>query len=180
LALGLITSPILADLALRRVDSRIGAACRRAGLVFTRYVDDITISGPFDLSRSGFEAVVLRILSEDGFQANCSKSQFGELSKSIAITNIRILRGHLDVRREYADELDRLLENSRRLANGGKTDGPYLTQTQIRGRLQFVCWVNPGRRRQLMRKYRSICWRRVARAALEQGLVAMKKTLHRA
>ena len=54
LALGLITSPMLADQVMRRIDARIGGLCRNAGLVYTRYVDDLTISGPFDLKESGF------------------------------------------------------------------------------------------------------------------------------
>ena len=51
LALGLITSPILADQMMDCVDDRIGGACRKAGLVYTRYVDDLTISGPYDLEQ---------------------------------------------------------------------------------------------------------------------------------
>ncbi len=67
LALGLITSPILADQIMLRVDARIGAVCRKAGLAYTRFVDDVTISGPYNLRRSGFEKIVTEILRDDGF-----------------------------------------------------------------------------------------------------------------
>lgn len=179
LALGLITSPILADQIMLRVDARIAAACRKAGLVYTRFVDDVTISGPFNLRRSGFEKIVTEILNNDGFQANPKKHDFGELDRRTSITNVRVVRGHLDVRREYADELERQLHDAWCLANDKAFTGPYYTQGQIRGRVQFVCWINPRRRRHLMKKFTAISWRRVNAAARELGLVATKKTLHK-
>ena len=68
-----------ADQILKRVDRRIGAACKKADLVYTRYVDDITISGSFDLSQSGVPALIERILEQDGFKANPVKHIFGRL-----------------------------------------------------------------------------------------------------
>jgi RNA-directed DNA polymerase len=55
LAVGLPTSPILADQILHGVDARIGEACAKLGLQYTRYVDDMTITGQFDLKRSGIQ-----------------------------------------------------------------------------------------------------------------------------
>ena len=80
LALGLITSPILADQVMCRIDARIAGLCRDAGLVYTRYVDDLTISGSFDLKESGFSDLVQRILREHGFKANPLKHCFGRLT----------------------------------------------------------------------------------------------------
>ena len=154
LALGLITSPILADQVMRPIDARIGGLCRKAGLVYTRYVDDLTISGPFDLEESGFAALVQRILTEHGFKANPLKNCFGRLADGVPITKIRVNRGHLDVRREYLDELERQIADASALATGGEFHGPYFTDAQIWGRVQFVCWINPGRRRTLLRDFR--------------------------
>jgi RNA-directed DNA polymerase len=123
LALGLITSPILADLTLRRADMRIGAACAKAGLTYTRYVDDITISGAFNLEGSGVPDVVAQILSDDGFRINSKKNKFGSLSKRFAITNIRVIGERFDVRKEYAEELQRQLDDARRLSLGERFDG---------------------------------------------------------
>jgi len=177
LALGLITSPILADQVLKRVDRRIGGACQKANLIYTRYVDDITISGSFDLEPSGFPTLVERILQQDGFQANPVKHVFGRLADGTSITNLRRVRGHLDVRKEYADELERQLDDAASLVRGNEFQGPYFTPTQILGRVRFVCWVNPGRRPKLMRKYRSIRWELVQARARELGLEAAKKKL---
>ena len=93
------------------------------------------------------------------------------------ISKIRVKRGHLDVRGGYVKELERQLADAASLANGGDFDGPYYTEGQIRGRVQFVCWVNPGRKRELMRHFRAIPWGKVGREAARCGLVATKKVL---
>jgi len=177
LALGLITSPILADQVMHRIDERIGRACQKANLFYTRYVDDLTISGPYDLETSGFADLIQRILKEHGFLLNPDKHRFGRLADGTPITKIRVNRGHPDVRREYLKELERQLADARRLAAGDRFDGPYYTKGQIWGRIQFVCWVNPGRRRTLVRQFRAIRWDRMSEEAKHRGLVAAKKSL---
>lgn len=177
LALGLITSPILADRILGRVDARLGAACRKAGLVYSRFVDDLFISGHFDLSRSGFAAIVAEILAKDGFEVNPDKNKFGRFSGDVSITGLRELNGHLDVRREYLLELYRQLDDAANLSRGGEFNGPYFTRGQIAGRIHFVSWINPSRRNELVRRFRSIPWDAVASEAMARGLVALRKTL---
>jgi len=177
LALGLITSPILADQIISRVDDRIGGACRKAKLVYTRYVDDLSISGSYNLKESGFANFVQGILEEHGFIVNPMKNCFGRLADDVAITKIRVNRGHLDVRREYLNELERQLADAVNLGNGDHFDGPYYTEGQLRGRVEFVCWVNPGRQRILLQKLREIRWDKVSEEAKHRGLVAIKKSL---
>lgn len=177
LALGLITSPILADRMMERVDQRIGGACKKAGLVYTRYVDDLTISGPYDLAKSGLPNLVQRILEEHGFLVKPDKTHLGRLAEDTLITGLRIKRGHPDVGKNYLNELQRQLADAKSLAGGGPFDGPYFTKGQIRGRVEFVCWVNPGRRRTLLRSFRAIAWNKASDEAKKRELVAVKKSL---
>ena len=76
LAQGLVTSPILADHLMRPIDERIASLCEKHGLFYTRFVDDIAISGPFDLERSGFPALVRQILKENGVRGKPRKGPF--------------------------------------------------------------------------------------------------------
>lgn len=181
LALGLVTSPVLADQIVCQVDERIGAACHHAKLAYTRYVDDLTISGPFDLAeaKSGFAKLVERVLNDHGFRANPKKSQFGRLSEGIAITKITVKNGHPDVRLAYLVELKRQLDDVDKLAAGGDFEGPYYTRGQLNGRIQFVCWINPSHRKHLLPRFRAIDWEMAEREARKRGLVAAKKTLAR-
>ncbi len=173
LALGLITSPVLADLIMRTVDRRIGSACEKMGLTYTRYVDDISVSGPFNLEkkRSGVPQLVQNILAAHGFEENLGKRAFGRF-QDVTVTGLRELDGHLDVRREYVDELVRLLTDAASLARDEEFDGPYCAPNQILGRVRFVCWVNARRRPELIRRYRSIKWALVESNALKRGYIA--------
>lgn len=176
LALGLVTSPLLADQVLSVIDKRIAEACNTAGIVYTRFVDDITLSADFDLRSSGFANLIPRILAEHGFNTN-EKTEFGRLADGLPITKLRVKRGKLDVRAQYVEELERQLSDAARLAAGHKLEGPYYTEGQIRGRIEFVCWINPGRRRQLMARFKKIPWARVRQEAERRGLIVLKKEL---
>lgn len=173
LALGLITSPILANQILLPVDARIQAVCKSADLTYTRFVDDLTISGKFDLQfKSGINASIVDILTGEGFSVNVEKNLFDP-----SITGVRLVRGHLDATTRYIAGLEEMLDDAGRLSRGEAPNGLYYTSTQIRGRIQFVIWLNPGRRRQLMARYNAIHWKAVAIGARRMGLVAAKKTL---
>ncbi|MCH8824517.1 MAG: RNA-directed DNA polymerase [Planctomycetes bacterium] len=179
LALGLITSPFLADQILHVVDHRIACACKKAGLVYTRFVDDITISGTYNLhpKKSGLAKLVQGILADHGFEVNPNKTKSGRLDKDFEITKLRIKRGHTDVRQEYITELERQIKDARNLADGRPFEGPYYTRDQIAGRLNFVCWVNPGRRRSLKNKFRAVQWNNVLIRSQELGLFKTIKEL---
>lgn len=179
LALGMITSPILADQIMKPVDHRIAGACGSAGLIYTRYVDDISISGEFPLDDSGFVDLVTSILRQNGFKVQKKKHIVGKLSDGIAITKLVVKNGHPDVSEAYLAQLQDQLDDAQRLASGEAPKGLYFTESQIRGRVYFAAWVNPNRRRTLVRRFRSIPWDAVAKNATALGLVACKPRLIR-
>jgi hypothetical protein len=179
LAQGLLTSPILADYLMRPVDERISRLCASCGLIYTRFVDDLAVSGPFNLEQSGIPSSVERILRENGFSINEGKRQFGTIAGGATVTNLRFPNGHPDVRKSYYDEVVRQLEDAIRLAQGGSFDGPYFTEGQVCARVQFICWVNPGRRRRLQSLVRRVNWDSVRAEAQRQGLEVVVKRLVR-
>jgi len=180
LQLGLITSPILADQFVRPIDKRIGILCERCRLKYSRYVDDITISGKYDIKRSGIPRVIAKILLQNGLRANPEKNEFGRVRDGIAVTGIRRnRRGKIDVEQEYADEIARVLDDVKSLSDGKPFDKsrPYFTRDQIRGRIQFVKTVNIGRGQRLLNRFHEIKWELVAAAAHEQALIVSKKQI---
>lgn len=69
---GAPTSPSLANLAARDLDKRLAGFCRRRGWTYSRYADDITISGKGDVSRRE-EETIKEILRDEGFEPNLGK-----------------------------------------------------------------------------------------------------------
>lgn len=170
LALGLVTSPVLADQILRIVDLRIAGVARKLGITYTRFVDDITITATFDLANSGFPALVREILKCHGFRVQKSKDVFGEL-KQIPVAGIRLRKsGRLDVAAGYLGELLRLLEDLRNLGEGREFQGPYYLRSQVLGKIQFCSWVNPNRKPSLLKRFRRINWKRCAMEARNQSM----------
>jgi RNA-directed DNA polymerase len=177
LVVGLPTSPILADQILSNVDLRISKACADIGLQYTRYIDDVTITGPFDLEKSGIVRLVPRILDQNGFQLNPAKQDTGRLADGLLITKLRVRGDKIDVSKEYALRLDEQLQNAEILAAGGEANGLYCTRGQVYGRIQFVCSINPGRKRGLLRRLGSVDWDKAVAEAIRRGLVLEKKRL---
>ena len=174
LALGLITSPILANQLLAQTDSRIGSLCERNGMTYTRFVDDISISAPFDFQKGGFASLVERILNEAGFQVNRAKRRFGSLADGLPITKIRISSGYPDVEKDYVRKVWRELCDASRLSKGQVLRGAFQTQAQILGKIQFIAWVNPRRKRRFIQKYKSINWTNHEEMARQQHILTSR------
>ena len=178
LALGIPTSPILADRLLAPVDRRISRMCEKHDLVYTRYVDDIFISGSYDLKQSGFASIVQQILQQQGLRSNPLKHHFGELGDDdCAMAGIRIRRGKIDAKREYIDELYRQLDDATALSQGGQLQGLFYTKQQIVGRVNFVCWLNPTHAGRMRRRLKAINWDRHAHEGHLKGYRVAKRLL---
>jgi RNA-directed DNA polymerase len=177
---GLITSPIIADQLMRPVDRRIAGVCRKHGLVYSRFVDDLAISGPFDFRSSSFPKLIKGILAQHGFETNPAKDRVGSFSKGAMITNLRVSRGHLDVRKDYGREVERQLLDAASLCQGGPFVGPYYTKAQMYGRVCFICWVNARRRRTLHSLLNRIDWIQLRTEGQRRGYEAVKKEARRA
>jgi hypothetical protein len=171
LALGLITSPCLANQLLAEVDVRIASLCEKNGLKYTRFVDDISISAPFDLNNSGFARVVETILGQAGLHVNQKKHRFGKISDGAAITKIRIVDGHPDVELKYLKRVWHELRDAERLSKGLPTCGAFHTRTQMLGKIQYIAWVNPSRKKRFRAKFMAIDWKKHIAEAQRRGIV---------
>ena len=182
LALGLMTSPIIANEIFRPIDARIAHACRKMDkrLAYSRFIDDITISGNFDSETSGIEEVVRSIINRHGFSLADSKTDCDEFAKNrISITGIRVKRGHLDPSGEYMKELDRLITDHANLSNNEEFIGPLLLRPELYGKVHYACAINPGRRSSLLGRLKEIDWTKLSAHAHERGLVKYRNRLAR-
>jgi hypothetical protein len=180
LAQGMITSPILADESVRRIDFRIAGLCAVHNLVYSRFVDDVTVSGCFHLDQnsSGIVDLIRRILADCGFEIAKRKEQSGLLADGdVAITGLRVLRGHLDAAAEYVRRLEEHLEAHRLLGLGHDSAGPLFTEDQLRGRVAYVCAVNCHRSRILRQRLGQIDWPNVKVNAISRGLIVCRRGL---
>jgi hypothetical protein len=175
LAQGFITSPILADCIFRPADERIQRLCEKYGLTYTRYVDDITISSPFSLKKSGIPKTIAKILINTGFRLNVTKNGFGSIPGGVSILGLRLDMGRPDVTTAYYNETVRRLEDAASLGCGRPFSGPYWTRNELFGRVRYVCWVNPNRRRAIFPLWRNLDWCGIEAEAARRGIAIRSK-----
>lgn len=178
LALGLVTSPMLANAVFFAVDQRIDSLCKALNLRYSRYVDDLVISGDFAFEGSGIAASVSSILHNNGFKTKRSKEQFGTTrSGGFEIAGIRLKRRTIDVKADFLEQLLSSLDEAKAFAISGVKPERFLAQEQLWGKVQFAIWVNNGRKRKLTRLYYSIDWKKHAEHASRLGLEKWKTIL---
>ena len=99
---GVPTSSLLSSLSFFVIDKRIEKYCRSCSLIYTRYADDLTISGVFDGDsvKKKIESIILK----SGYKINKNKTEiFKKINlnlqqKEIYITGIRIDREKLETK----------------------------------------------------------------------------------
>lgn len=138
---GAPTSTAVGNLVLYRVDSRIGELCRQKGLTYTRYVDDLAVSGGHRLE--GYEKTIRRIVADCGWSLNERGRLYGpdEDHRLLGV----IADVHLTVGEEYLSDLRRVLGRARRCEIRLTTDA----LTQLQGRISWVSAVEPAKGRRL-------------------------------
>lgn len=81
-------SSFLANLVLEPADRRIHSLCRRHELDFTRYVDDIAISGDADLTK--FHGAIVESVRECGYQIASEKVHYMKRNVAQLVTKLRV------------------------------------------------------------------------------------------
>ncbi len=184
LALGLITSPILADRIMMPIDRRLASMCEKQGLIYTRFVDDITFSGRFPIKSGSYPDLIVKVLENHGFTVNPRKHKealegLGRLADGTLITKLEIVRRRMRVRQEFLNEVKNELSDAARLAAGRPPLGHYYTENQINGRIHFVSWINAGQAVSLRRRHQAINWPRFKAEASQRGYVKRGKVLRK-
>jgi retron-type reverse transcriptase len=83
---GAPTSPELANIIARRLDSRLDGLCQRCGWRYTRYCDDITVSGNGVFG--GAKRVIEAIIASEGFEVNTKKTRVHRRGQSQMVTGL--------------------------------------------------------------------------------------------
>jgi RNA-directed DNA polymerase len=171
LPLGISTSPMLADQIVKLIDSRIVAACAKVGLKYSRYVDDITVSGDFPLQK--FAGLVISVLKDAGFRVKKSKICFyqpGDLQEEREITGVAIFQGSLTAPTDYVKKLETKLTEAMEQSQRQHVVGSFETRQHYRGQIGYVIWLDSRKGFKLLRLYRKVKWRHLEWAMASQPL----------
>jgi RNA-directed DNA polymerase len=153
---GAPSSPALANLAAFGLDRRLSGLAAAFGLRYSRYADDLTLSGPLSGRRSAsLSSAVARIAREEGFVLNPRKSRLRTAARRQRVTGI-VVNAHPNLARP---EYDRLKATLHRLARDGPASGETAAlQAHLHGRVSWVESLNSHRGAKLRRLYEEIDW----------------------
>jgi hypothetical protein len=150
---GAPTSPALANLAAFGLDRRVAGLAAAVGATYTRYADDLVLSGGTGLLRreAGVRETVARIAREEGFRVNERKTRLMTSAGRQRVGGVVVNARPNVARREY-DLLKAVLHNAGR-------DGPGdLDPAVLRGRIAWVASLHPGRGAELERRFAQVAW----------------------
>lgn len=162
LPLGTSTSPFLADQIVNEIDTRIGGMVRNLGLKYTRYVDDITLSGDYDFLR--VFSLVKKILKQNGFTVKKEKTIYYTPQTSQTekiITGVRIVAGRVSAPLDYISALQEELREAIVKSKSRHPQGDFGTRQHYRGQIGYIMWLDRPVGERLLKLYRKVKWRRL-------------------
>jgi len=151
---GAPTSTALANLCAFNLDLRLSTLAREWGASYTRYVDDLVFSGGAALLQASerFARWVARIVAEEGFVLNRRKTRRSTAGTQQQVAGVVVNQQFNIARRDF----DRLKACLHRHALGGPQ--PAVLREPLRGRIEWVNQLNPGKAQRLMRLFERIDW----------------------
>ena len=157
---GAPTSPALANLAAFRLDRRLAGLAAKLGARYTRYADDLVLSGPRGLGPSAARvaAIAAEIAHEEGFRLNHAKTRAMGRGGRQQVCGIVVNERTNAPRREY-DQLKAILHNAARRGPEveNRTGHPDF-RAHLLGRIAWVEQLNPARGRKLHERFGRIDW----------------------
>ena len=150
-------SPYLASLALRNLDRRITGLCAPNRLVYSRYFDDITISGT-ERAHEVLETVA-NILREEGYEMHRGPGKLrlsGPLDDKL-VTGILIKEGELEPP-NFEEIFDYIQLLQRDGFSALKDDNPLKERASLKGKINFIQQVRPEKGLLLTKEFDKILW----------------------
>ena len=159
---GAPTSPAMANLAAFRLDVRLDALARSWGGRYTRYADDLALSGDrgWGTGTSRLLDEVEAVVQDEGFRLNARKTgvmpRGGRQSLGGLVVNERPHVSRADV-----DTLRAILHNCLRHGPSSQNRaGVPAWEEHLRGRIAWVAQHDPVRGERLLAAHRAIDWSR--------------------
>lgn len=157
---GAPTSPAAANLAAFGLDRRMTSLAERFGGTYTRYADDLTISGGADLSDGvdRFLRHAAAIVADEGFRVNHAKTRVMRRSGRQRVLGV-VVNDRLNMSRR---DVDRLRAELHEAATAGpdvaNRRGVVAYRGHLLGRIEWVRQLNPAKAERLRAGFDRIEW----------------------
>ena len=157
---GAPTSPALANLLSYRVDCRLSGLAKSAGAVFTRYADDLALSGDdaFERCVESFAIQAAAILLEEGFTVQHRKTRIMRQGVRQSLAGM-VINERMNIVRGEFDRLKAILTNcARHGPESQNREGHAYFRLHLEGRVGFVGMVNSAKGKRMRKIFEQIRW----------------------
>jgi RNA-directed DNA polymerase len=141
---GAPSSPKLANLACFRMDRRLSGLAAHRELIYTRYADDLSFSGPNVAALAKVKPIIAQIVRDCGFRLNNEKTRLRGPSRARTITGLVLSADAAGIGRRRLREL-------RARIHWIHTSGDAAALASLQGWLDFISDVDVDRYRILVR-----------------------------
>lgn len=157
---GAPSSPMLANLAIRRLDARLVGWAHAVDATYTRYADDLAFSGggAFAKRADAFVRGAARIIEDEGHSVNAMKTRVRRQGVRQTVTGI-VVNQHINVSRADYDRLKATIHNC--VVHGPRTQNHRQVEefrAHLLGRISWVESLNPQRGQRLRAEFLRIRW----------------------
>jgi RNA-directed DNA polymerase len=157
---GAPTSPALANLCAFRLDLRLSALAEEAGFRYSRYADDLVLSGDSVLARrvGSIMALVTQIVMEEGFRLNHRKTHVMRRAVQQRVTGL-VVNSRPNVPRAEYDRLKAILTNCLRQdpQTQNRKQHPDF-RSHLAGRVAHMASIHPARAAKLRALHKAVAW----------------------
>jgi len=157
---GAPASPALANLCAFRLDLRLAALAGSLGLAYSRYADDMALSGDGPPRRiHGLHLLVCRIALEEGFEINTRKTRLMKAGSRQVLTGLTV-NAKVNAPRDEYDRLKAILHNCARFGPDSQNrEGHPRFRAHLQGRIAYIHSVSPARAARLRAVFEQVRWR---------------------
>ena len=153
---GAPTSPMISNLIAWHIDIKLSKFCNKRNLCYSRYADDITISGGTELPR--YKTLIFRKIEEEGFSINDEKTRLHGRGSSQRVTGL-VVNDTITLGREKKKRLRAIVHN---IAKNGpiaenRDNDPFFRE-RVFGHIGFAKMVEPDFAASLLDSLKYVDW----------------------
>ena len=134
---GAVTSPYLSNLLCYRFDSRLSGLCKKRGIIYSRYADDLYFSSNNRVQLLKIIKIVSAIAKNEGFEVNNYKTRFFSNNHKKLILGVCVNDNQCHVLKEYKRLIRAEIFNCMK-------SGDYSNRNHILGKINYVNYIENG------------------------------------
>ena len=159
---GAVTSPYLSNIVSLKLDKRISGLADKFNAKYSRYADDITISGNKKIK--AMLPIIEKIIEEEGFEINSAKTRIQYKYRAQEVTGLTVNAGKVNVDRRYIKKLMQEIYYCKKFGPSGHLAHVGIDKLNFKehmyGKAYFVKMVNEDLGKKILDELAEINWER--------------------